>query len=161
MKQRAKWFFGAAVLAVALLQLIQPDRTNPPVTAGRDLLASNAPPAEIVTLLRAACYDCHSHETRWPWYSRISPISWWVVDHVKDGRKHLNFSDWPHDRPKRARTHWRSSYDEVEAGDMPLASYTWLHPESRLSTGQRQALLDWAEQEADRLKAVADEAGEE
>ena len=138
--------------AVGLSQLFVPDRTNPPVVAGRDLLASNTPPAEVVGLLRSACYDCHSHETRWPWYTRVSPMSWWIADHIQDGRKELNFSDWPYDRPRRMRSNLRNIATEVENKTMPLPSYTWIHKESRLSQQQRQLLIDWAEKQIELLK---------
>ena len=83
---------GAAVLAALVLlsiQFVPIARTNPPIEA--DLAA----PAEIKDILRRACYDCHSHETKWPWYSRVAPLSWWVAAHVEKGRADLNFSHWP------------------------------------------------------------------
>ena len=79
----------AALVVFALLQLKQPDRTNPPIESEVD-----APP-EVREILRRACYDCHSHETRWPWYSYVAPVSWWIGDHVEHARKDMNFSRWP------------------------------------------------------------------
>lgn len=155
MKTRYKWLLSGTVLALAALQLTNPARTNPPVAPGRDLLATNAPPAEIATLLRAACYDCHSDETRWPWYSRIAPVSWMVVDHVNEGRQHLNFSAWRQDDPARAARKWNRIGDEVESGDMPLSSYTWIHSPARLRPEQRDRLVRWARQEARRLRGDA------
>lgn len=134
---------------------INPRLTNPPVQPGHDLLASNAPPAEIVSLLRNACYDCHSDETKWPWYSHVAPISWWLVDHVESGRKRLNFSNWPYDDPKRAAKRWRSMGEAVADGDMPLPSYLKGHPEARLTTAQRDAFAKFAEEEADRIRESA------
>lgn len=151
MKKRIKWFLGGLLLIVGLPQLFVPDRTNPPVQPGRDYLSSNTPPAEVLSLLRSTCYDCHSHETRWPGYTRITPISWWTVAHVQDGRKELNFSDWPYDRPRRMRSHLRNIATEVEDKSMPLPSYTWIHRESRLTDQQRQILVDWAEKEIELL----------
>jgi len=148
-----KWILGGAVVAVAGLQLTNPARTNPPVAPGHDLLATNAPPPDVATLLRNACYDCHSYETHWPWYSRVAPVSWWVARHVVDGRERLNFSEWAHDDPTRARKKWNRIRDEVDYGDMPLRSYTWAHPEARLTATQRQAITNWAGQEALRLQS--------
>jgi hypothetical protein len=156
-KKKLKWILcGAAVVAV-LLQFTSPTRTNPPMIPGHDLLATNPPPAEIVSLLRQACYDCHSYETKWPWYGRIAPVSWWLAGHVKDGRKHLNFSEWPHDDPQRARTKWNRISNEVQSGDMPLPSYTWIHAQARLNPAQREQLVKWAEQEARRLESNSTE----
>src|SRR5262245_38529008 len=123
---------------MVVLQFIHPIPLDPPVGSGRDLLSTNAPPAEIATILRGACYDCHSDQTRWPWYNRVAPVSWWLADHVNDGRKRLNFSDWPHDDPKKAAKKWSNSSDEVSSGEMPLKSYTWMHSAARLSAAQRE-----------------------
>lgn len=150
---------GGLLLLVGLLQFTNPARTNPPVLPGHDVCATNPPPPKIAGLLRAACYDCHSHETIWPWYSRVAPLSWWLVDHIQDGRKHLNFSEWPHDNSKRARSRWQHIRDEVESGDMPLRSYTWIHASARLTSSDREELARWADQEAKRLTTLM-EAGE-
>ena len=145
---------GIAVIA-GLLQLTNPARTNPPVTAGHDLLATNPPPADVAATLQAACYDCHSFQTEWPWYSRVAPASWLLVDHVNGARKRLNFSEWPHDDPERAAKKWRHVADQVRSGEMPLPSYTWIHTASRLNAGQRDRLAQWADQEARRLQPGA------
>jgi hypothetical protein len=156
LKKLAKRALIAVAVVFGLLQLTNPARTNPPVLPERDLLATNPPPANIVALLRRACYDCHSHETRWPWYSRIAPMSWSVAAHVKDGRRHLNFSNWPHDAPRKARANWQNTRDEVEAGDMPLRSYSALHAEARLTEAERGELAAWADAEAKRLTALVE-----
>src|SRR5580692_4555052 len=100
MRKKLKWIFGALAVSFGLLQFTNPQRTNPPVV--NDLMAANAPPPKIAAMLHAACYDCHSSETKWPWYSRIAPISWLITDDVNEGRKNLNLSDWPANDPKRA-----------------------------------------------------------
>jgi Haem-binding domain len=150
-KRYAKWIFGGVAVVAVLLQLKKPVLTNPPVEPGGDLLATNAPPAEITAVLRAACYDCHSYETKWPWYSHVAPVSWWIADHVVEARDRLNFSDWPHDSPENASAALEHINKEVRSGRMPLPSYTWIHAQSRLTTEQRKQLADWAEQQALRL----------
>jgi heme-binding protein len=156
MRKRNKIILGSAAVLGAAALIINPSLKNPPIIAAETVLATNAPPGEIVTLLRNACYDCHSDETKWPWYSHVAPVSWWLVDHIKDGRKHLNFSHWPHDDPQRAARKWGRVADEVNEQSMPLASYTWMHPEARFTAAQREQLAKWAETEAERLRAVAD-----
>jgi hypothetical protein len=155
MKKKLKWIFAAGVVVFALLQLMNPTRTNPPVTPGHDLMATNAPPLQIAALLHAACYDCHSYETKWPWYSRIAPVSWLVVGDVKDGRDRMNFSDWPRELPERAAKRLGRISEEVGYKDMPPSKYTLMHPEARLTADQRQQLIHWADQEAARLKPAA------
>ena len=152
---RWRWVLGGMALIALLLQLANPPRSNPPVIPGHDLLATNPPPAKIAALLRAACYDCHSNETKWPWYSRVAPVSWWMADHIRNARKRLNLSEWPHENPERAAKKWNRIGEEVSSGDMPLPSYTWAHPAARLNTGQRQELANWAGQEARRLQGGA------
>src|SRR5580700_6636669 len=100
-----------ALLATVTLQFTNPAHLNPPVQPGCDVLASNAPPAAVTALLKNACYNCHSDETVWPWYSFIAPVSWSVVGHVNEGRKAMNFSQWPHDDASRARKRWRRISD--------------------------------------------------
>ena len=102
MKKKLKWIFAALVAVFALLQLTNPPRTNPPVVPGHDLMDTNPPPPEIAARLRAACYNCHSHETKWPWYSHVAPVSWLVAGDVTRGRERLDFSDWPRALPERA-----------------------------------------------------------
>jgi Haem-binding domain len=156
MKLRKKWLLSGAALVAAGMLLINPRLTNPPVEAGHDLLATNPPPAEIVSVLRGACYDCHSHETQWPWYSHVAPVSWWVAGHVNDGRKRLNFSNWPHDDSKRA-VRWLDRISEsVDSSEMPLPGYDRMHPAARLTRAQRDQLVQWAEQESARLGPKSD-----
>lgn len=143
---------GIVFLVTGALQFTNPRHFNPPVQPGRDLLASNAPPAEVTAMLKNACYDCHSDETVWPWYSFIAPVSWSVVGHVNDARNAMNFSQWPHDDPSHARKRWRRIGDAVESGEMPLRSYTWIHPEARLTPEQRKRLVQWAQDISVRLK---------
>jgi hypothetical protein len=157
-KKRLKWILMIMVAAFALLQLTNFGRTTPPVAPGHDLFSSNSPPAEITALLRGACYDCHSYETRWPWYGHVAPVTWWLDSHVHDARERLNFSEWPHTDPTKAAKKWHYVSDSVRDGDMPLPSYAQIHKAARLSPEQRNLLSDWAEGEANRLKATASAA---
>jgi hypothetical protein len=149
LKRKLKWLFVALVAGFALLQLTNPPRINPPVI--HDLMASSAPPPQIATMLHAACSDCHSSETRWPWYSHIAPMSWLIASDVKEGREHLNLSDWPNDNPVRAAKRLENMSDKVGSGEMPLKKYTKIHTDARLTESQRKELTDWLDAEAARL----------
>ncbi len=129
----------AAAAALAAIQFVPVSRTNPPVTG--DLPA----PPEIKALLRAACYDCHSHETAWPWYARVAPVSWLVGHDVKEGRKHLNFSTWDqYTEPRRGAMRLMAA-EEAEEREMPPYYYAWAHPGARLSDEQVKLLAAWFE----------------
>jgi hypothetical protein len=152
MRRALKWLLAVLAAAAVAAQFFNPALTNPPVAPGKDMMASNAPPAEIAALLHQACYDCHSDATRWPWYSHVSPVSWFVAGHVQDARDAMNFSEWPHDDAYKAGKRWAKISHRVDEGSMPLPSYTWMHPASRLTAAQRKQLSDWAAKEADSLK---------
>ena|ERR1041385_667860 len=139
---------------MVVLQFIHPVALSPPAASGRDLLSTNPPPENITGMLRGACYDCHSDETKWPWYNRVAPVSWWLASHVNDARRRLNFSAWPHDDPQRAARKWSNVSDEISSGSMPLRSYTWMHSAARLTAEQRAEFAGWAEKEAERLRAL-------
>ena len=150
MKKKLKWFFGVIALAFLLLQLTNPARNNPPVAA--DMIAVTSTPAESAALLRAACYDCHSYETKWPLYSRIAPASWLVAYDVNEGREHFNFSEWPSDPARAAKKLDRIS-EVLDYQEMPPKKYTLLHPEARLTDAQRKSLMEWADAAAEKLRS--------
>jgi Haem-binding domain len=140
---------AAVILVLGAMQFKQVQRTNPPVSG--DIAAS--PMIEVT--LRRACYDCHSNETRWPWYSAIAPVSWLIADHVNLGRKEINFSEWGSYYPatRRRKLEWmgRALHEEV----MPPWSYRLMHPGSRLSGADRAALEQWIEAEVDKPPGAA------
>lgn len=148
-----RWIFAALVLAFILLQFTNPLRKNSPVK--NDFIAATAPPPKIEKMFRAACYDCHSDETRWPWYSRIAPVSWKIAEDVSDGRYNLNFSDWPTNNPVRAAKKMEDMSDEIGYGDMPLKKYTFIHRDARLTDSQRKELENWLMSKAAELKTSA------
>jgi hypothetical protein len=151
MKKHLKWILPAVLLGFALLQLFNPSRVNPQVK--NDFVAATHPPASVAASLRAACYDCHSRETRWPLYARIAPVSWLIASDVTEGREHLDFSDWPDD-PVRAAKQLDRVNEVVDYREMPLKKYTLLHADARLSEVQRKEILDWTDTAAGKLRAA-------
>ncbi len=152
MSKKLKWIFGALVVTFGLLQFTNPPRTNPPVV--NDMMAANGPPPKIAAMLHAACYDCHSSETKWPWYAHVAPISWLIADDVNEGRTNLNLSDWPADKPDRAAKRLESMSEEIDYLNMPPKKYTAIHADARLTDAERKELTGWLEAEAARLKAT-------
>jgi len=134
-----RWSLLGLGIVFLALQFVPVDRTNPPVE--RDVDA----PGEIAVILRKACYDCHSHETRWPWYSHVAPLSWWIAEHVEHGRGDLNFSRWPTFDLVGQGMALEDIEEQIRKREMPLNSYVTLHPEARLMQEEREALLEWTE----------------
>jgi hypothetical protein len=132
---------AAAVILLAALQLVPVARTNPPVEGEvpADASARDA--------LRRACYDCHSNETAWPWYSRVAPVSFFVARDVNLGREELNYSTWNRLAPREQAKMLKKSWEEVAEGEMPPWFYVPLHRGAALSPRDREALRAWSQAE--------------
>ena len=135
-KAYLKWLLLPAGV-FAGIQFVPVDRTNPAVEE------SFAGPPEVQSILERSCYDCHSNETRWPWYSRLAPASWLLAKDVREAREHLNFSTWNR-YDEGSRQHLIEEIgEEVEEGNMPLWFYLPLHPSARLATEDLSAISAW------------------
>jgi len=150
--KKRKFILPAALGIFAALQLFNPARTNPPVK--NDFLAAAKPSATLAASLRAACYDCHSHETKWPWYSRLAPVSWLIADDVNEGRAHVNFSDWP-TQPDRAAKKLDRINEVLDYREMPPPKYTLIHAQARLTEAQRKEIMDWTTTAAAKLQPAS------
>lgn len=130
-----------AIAAVALavgIQFIPVSRENPAAAADLEIEA----PAHVMGIFKRACYDCHSNQTDWPWYSRVAPVSWFVSQHVNDGREWLNFSAWKgYDAVKKAKS--RIEIYRSISHAMPLGSYVRLHPDAKLNSEDKAAIRAW------------------
>ena len=137
-----KRFLGRIVLALivilVVIQLIPVHRTNPPVTADIPTLP------DVKAVLRRACYDCHSNETVYPWYSRIAPVSWLLAQHVSEGREELNYSTWDEYNAEDQSEKIHESWETVVEGEMPPRYYTVVHRDALLSPEDRAVLQTWA-----------------
>ena len=132
-----------AIVAAIGMQFVRPARTNPPTDLSRTLFARGAVPAPAADVLQRACRDCHSHDTQWPWYSAVAPVSWFVIEHVNHGRSHFNYSDWArYDRDEAARL-IQHSCQFARDRTMPLPSYLRMHAGARLSPQDVDALCAW------------------
>ena len=134
---------GGLIILFILIQFVPAGAAdNPPVE--EEVRA----PEEVMTVLRRSCYDCHSHETVWPWYAHVAPAKWLVRKDVADAREDLNFSAWNRYDAERRAHKWEEVAEEVEEGEMPLELYLPLHGEARLTDRERQLIVDWAEAQA-------------
>lgn len=129
------------IIAVVGIQFVPVERTNPQVTGEIEA------PTEVMDVLRRSCYDCHSNETVWPWYSRVAPVSWLVVDDVDEGREEMNFSEWSGYSERRKAKKIHEIWEEVSEGEMPMWYYIPLHSEAKLTAADKETLHNWAEVE--------------
>lgn len=121
-----------------VMQFIQPNKENIIVDKNLEIKA----PTEVMSLLKTSCFDCHSNETTWPWYSKIAPFSWVVANHVNTGRKALNFSTWENYSAQLKEEKLKAIYRTAYAS-MPLPSYIYAHEEANLTKEQRSMIRDW------------------
>ena len=133
------------LVVLVLIQFIRIDKTNPTSDPQNDLIQILQPPRELAQIMKASCYDCHSNHSEYPWYTNIAPFSFWIKDHIKEARRHLNFSEWGTYNDKRANHKLEECYEEVLEGHMPLPSYLWMHSEAKITEEQRKSLASWFE----------------
>lgn len=151
MRKLLKWTAIVLVVLCVGIQLKRPARTNPPVDESQTIEARTQISPEAKAIFERSCNDCHSNKTVWPWYTNVAPISWWIADHIDEGRRNLNLSEWAKLPPDRQDRKLRQICDEVEDGAMPLSSYTPLHPKAKLSEHDKKTLCDWTAAERTRL----------
>ena len=132
-----RWMLAVLAAVFVLIQFVPVDRTNPPVET--EIPA----PDTVRAVLHRACYDCHSNETTWPWYSWIAPASWLVAWDVHEGREALNFSTWNRLGGKAKRDAIHEIREEIAKGEMPPLPYLLLHPDGRLNAGEQATLESW------------------
>jgi len=144
-KKIFNYFFIGLLLIFGVIQFIRIDKTNPKVEKSKDLISIYKPSDEIEGLIRTACYDCHSFETTYPWYSNIAPVSWWLKHHVDEGRSELNFSIFGEYSEKKANHKLHECAEEIEKDKMPLPSYLYTHGDAELTKKQKEKLANWFE----------------
>ena len=137
-------YTGLGLLVIFIIaQFFQVSKTNPEVIAEKDFINMVKPTEAISKVLKTACYDCHSHETRYPWYTYVVPVGHWIKNHVKQGTKHLNFSVWGDYSAKKADHKLEECVEFVEEKKMPLNSYTITHRDAILSESDRIMLIQF------------------
>ncbi len=134
----------AAQLIPAKLPAVKKDNPG-------DLIKSANVPQDVAVLLKNACYDCHSNETVYPWYSYVAPVSWLVIRDVNEGREELNFSEWEQMKITKKAKALEEIADEVSDGSMPMFIYPIMHKNAKLSGDDRKLIVDWADKTADNL----------
>ena len=154
MRKAIKIVIVLLAVAFVVAQFIRPSFTNPPEVAGQTIEASANVPENVNAVLTRSCSDCHSNRTVYPWYSKISPVSWWLAKHIEDGRKELNISEWGTYSAKKQKHKLEEVCEMVNTGEMPLPSYLWAHFDAKLSEDEKKMLCDWAREEGAKIVVI-------
>jgi hypothetical protein len=150
MKKKIGW---ALLIILVIIQFIRPEKNRSTTIGANDLSKHYAIPANVQDILGRACNDCHSNNTKYPWYSEVQPVGWWLQNHVNDGKRNMNFSEYTSYKPEDQHHLMEELMEEVKEGHMPLNSYLWVHKEAKLSAEEKEALLIWAGVVAEQIKA--------
>lgn len=143
----------ALLAAFIVIQFFRPEKNLN--NSAKETLAQNLnAPDSIMNILKVSCYDCHSNKTNYYWYHEIMPFGWWLSKHVKDGKRHLNFSEFYLTDKKKMDHRWEEIAEEVKEHEMPLSSYTLVHKEAALSTQQIKILTDWVANERSQITQI-------
>ena len=154
MKKIFKWLGILLAAGLVAIQFMRPPRNTAPENPATDFIEQYHPPADVEGVLRVACYDCHSSNTRYPWYAEVQPVGWWINGHIEVAKKEVNFSDFGSYRVRRKYRKLEEMMKQVDTGEMPLPSYQIIHTDAKLTAAQREAFVDWVGSIRDALKAV-------
>jgi hypothetical protein len=133
------------IAILALIQFIRPTKNISAGTASTDISKLYSMPGDVSTILKKACNDCHSNNTRYPWYAEVQPVAWWLNDHIEEGKEELNFSEFANYRPARQYHKLEEIKKQIDEGEMPLSSYTLIHTDAKLTAAEKQILINWSE----------------
>ena len=139
---------GAAFIAI---QFIQPARNESGQVLATDIIKSPGVPDKILGILKNSCYDCHSNNSRYPWYVHIQPMGWIMARHIKNGKENLNFSDFGSYSRRKQANKLRAIASSIKEGSMPILSYTYMHTDAKLSPDEKDILISWAAAAKDSL----------
>jgi hypothetical protein len=150
--KRGKKIMLAGWAALIVIQFIQPARNKSAQMLSTDLERIVSVPQNVESILKNACYDCHSNNTVYPWYANIQPLGWLLANHIKEGKTELNFSEFGSYSKRRQISKLNGIANSIKDGTMPLSSYTIVHQTARLSKEEKTLLLEWAMKTKDSLQ---------
>lgn len=144
MKKFLKFFFIFLIVALVVIQFInRPDKTATTDITANDITKKLSIPSDVQAILKRSCYDCHSNQTVWPWYTNVAPVSWLVADDVVSGRKKMNLNDWGKLTQSKQEKKLADICDEITSDDMPLPKYLIIHKDAKLSQSDKDVLCNW------------------
>ena len=136
------------------IQFVQPALNKSGQDLSTDISKRVSIPENVNAILKTACYDCHSNHTNYPWYSYVQPIGWILHNHITNGKKELNFTEFRSYATRRQQSKLKAIADQVKDDEMPLASYRFIHKNSRLSKEEKTILITWARNASDSLDKI-------
>ncbi|WP_299390493.1 heme-binding domain-containing protein [uncultured Gelidibacter sp.] len=141
--RNSKKVLGVLLVVFIAVQFIDPEENVGSTASFESFLKDTNPNEEVTAILKTTCFDCHSDVTNYPWYNEITPLNFWLSDHIKDGKKHFNISAWDGYSVKKKDHKFEELIEMVESKEMPLKSYTYVHSEAKLTDSQIAAVIDW------------------
>jgi hypothetical protein len=133
------------LVVLIIMQFFHPTKNLASAKSANHISTVYIVPANVSGILNKACNDCHSNNTRYPWYNNIQPVAWWLNNHIEEGKKELNFDEFKTYRPAKQFHKLEKVIDEVKKGGMPLTSYTIIHTDAKLTDQEKSSLVTWAE----------------
>lgn len=152
MKKMFKILGIILLVVLVMIQFFHPAKNIAATPSTHHISKLYVVPANVEQILVKACYDCHSNTTKYPWYSNIQPVHWWLDDHIKDGKRHLNFDEFTTYRVARQYKKLEECISEVKDGEMPLKNYSYIHKDAVLTEIEKEALFSWCDGIRDSIK---------
>jgi Haem-binding domain len=139
--------------ALVIIQFIHPKKNKAEGAQPNYIGNTFAIPADVKTILAKACNDCHSNNTKYPWYANFQPVHWWLNKHVVNGKKKINYDEYTNKSLRYQYHKMEETVEMVKEGEMPLDSYTWTHKDARLTDEEKNKIIGWANSVMDTMKA--------
>ena len=152
MKRFKKIAIIAGIVFIAI-QFIQPAQNKSVQVLPTDFAAMYKPPQQVQQILQNACYDCHSNNTNYPWYSNIQPFAWMMTNHINNGKEKLNFSEFGSNTTRKQISKLKEISNQIKDDEMPITSYRLMHKNANLSQEEESLLMNWLQTKADSLSA--------
>lgn len=153
LKKILKRTFQILLVVLIIIQFIRPEKNIAEGISNNDISKLYPMPENVQAILKTSCYDCHSNNTVYPWYSKIQPVAWWLNNHILEGKRELNFSEFASYRIGRQYRKLNEINEQVKEGEMPLDSYLWIHKDAKLDEQQKLTLANWVTSVRDSIKA--------
>jgi hypothetical protein len=144
MKKALKYIALFLLAALIIIQLFRPEKNRKEGEAVYHISKAYATPDDVTVILKKACNDCHSNNTRYPWYANIQPAAWWMNNHIKEGKREINFDEYISRSLRYQYKKMDDVIEQIKDNEMPLQSYTWIHKDAILTEVEKNTLINWA-----------------